>query len=282
MQTIFSQYHYLYLLSAIILGLIVGSFITMVIYRLPIIIGNSYKQNKNKSLNLFYPASHCTSCKNSLTVLQKIPFFSYVALGGKCGFCNENIPKRYPVIEIFTSAITVLISLRFGLGWELLVALLLTWTLITLSVIDIDHNVIPNSITFPLICFGLFISIFYPLENSQIFFINTEDSIIGAIFGYTSLWCINWIFLLITKKEGIGYGDFKLLAGIGAFLGWELTLFIIVLSSILGSIIGISLIMIKKIKRNHPIPFGPYISISAWLTMMYIKDDIFFLLNFFI
>ena len=268
MQTIFSQYHYLYLLSAIILGLIVGSFITMVIYRLPIIISNSYKQNKNKSFNLFYPASHCTSCKNSLTVLQKIPFFSYVALGGKCGFCNESISKRYPVIEIFTSAITVLVSLRFGLGWELLVALLLTWALITLSVIDIDHNIIPNSITFPLICFGLFISIFYPLEDSQIFFINTEDSIIGAIFGYTSLWCINWIFLLITKKEGIGYGDFKLLAVFGAWFGWQNLTPIIILSSITALLVASFLIVNKSYDKNEGIPFGPYLAFAGWISMI--------------
>lgn len=271
-----------YLLSALVgvIGLMVGSFLNVVIYRLPVMmkrdwakeckeflqIESSDRQEPDEPFNLALPLSHCPNCKTPIKFYQNIPVISYLFLRGRCANCGIHISLRYPVIEAFTALSSVLVAWHFGFTPQTLFALVLTWSLIVLSFIDIDHQLLPDSITQPLLWLGIFLSLFG-------LFTNAHTSIIGAIAGYLALWTVYHLFKLVTGKEGMGYGDFKLLALFGAWLGWQYLPMIIFLSSVVGAIVGISLIIFVKHDRNTPIPFGPYLAAAGWIALL-LGDEI--------
>lgn len=255
-----------------ILGLLIGSFLNVVIYRLPVMMQREWQQQCDElngkelkpidDFTLSRPRSRCPKCQHEITALENIPVLSYLALGGKCSQCKTAISARYPLIEAFTGLLSGLVAWQFGLDWSCLGALLLTWSLIALSFIDIDHQLLPDSITLPLMWLGIIFSFFAVYTD-------LNSSIIGAIAGYLSLWLVYQGFKLVTGKEGMGYGDFKLLAALGAWLGWALLPTIVLLSSLVGAIIGISLIVFRKHQRDIPIPFGPYLAAAGWIALMW-------------
>ncbi len=256
-----------------ITGLMVGSFLNVVIYRLPVMMEKSWtrecqeflqmeQEPEQSPFNLAVPQSRCPHCNHPIKPWQNIPVISYIFLQGKCANCNAPISLRYPLIEAFTGLCSAVVAWHFDFSLEMLFALLLTWSLIALSFIDIDHQLLPDSITLPLIWLGLFLSLFN-------IFTDAHASIIGAIAGYLSLWSIYHLFKLATGKEGMGYGDFKLLALFGAWLGWQYLPLIILLSSLVGAVIGISLIILGKQDKNKPIPFGPYLAAAGWLALIW-------------
>lgn len=275
------QLHYLFqsspellTLLVLIIGLLVGSFLNVVIYRLPVMMNRGWKnecseylglentESNDEPFNLMVPLSRCPSCNSAIKPYQNIPVLSYLFLKGKCASCNTPISLRYPLIEAFTGIMSAVVAWHFGYSIEMLLALLLTWSLISLSFIDIDHQLLPDSITLPLVWLGLFLSIFAVYTD-------TESSIIGAIAGYLSLWTVYQLFKLATGKEGMGYGDFKLLALFGAWLGWQYIILIILLSSLVGAVIGIAMVLLTKKDHNIPIPFGPYLAAAGWLALLW-------------
>ncbi len=264
------------LLTALVLiiGLLVGSFLNVVIYRLPVMMDIGWKKeckeyleiedndDKQEPFNLMLPLSRCPNCNADIKAYQNIPIISYLFLQGKCANCKTHIALRYPLIEAFTGITSAIVAYHFGYTIEMGFALLLTWALIALSFIDIDHQLLPDSITLPMLWLGLFLSLFST-------FTDTDSSIIGAIAGYLSLWTVYQLFKLATGKEGMGYGDFKLLSLFGAWLGWQYIPLIIILSSLVGAVIGISMILLVKKDRNIPIPFGPYLAAAGWLALLW-------------
>lgn len=271
------QYSPAFLIGVIfILGLLVGSFLNVVIYRLPVIMQRDWRrecreylelpaEDKGEPLSLSLPGSRCPSCKTTIKAHQNIPVFSYLMLGGKCANCSAPISLRYPLIEAFTGLCSAIVAWHFGYGLEVLFALLLTWSLIALSFIDIDHQLLPDSITLPMLWLGLFLSLFSLYTDSH-------ASIIGAVAGYLSLWSVYQLFKLVTGKEGMGFGDFKLLALFGAWLGWQYLPLIILLSSLVGAVIGIAMIIARKHDAAKPIPFGPYLAAAGWLALIWGND----------
>ena len=258
-----------------IIGLLVGSFLNVVIYRLPVMMERGWKKEcmeyleidddskeESEPFNLTLPLSRCPKCQWAIKPYQNIPVISYLFLQGKCSNCKIHISLRYPLIEAFSGLTSAIVAWHFGYTIELLFALLLTWSLIALSFIDIDHQLLPDSITLPVLWLGLFLSLFS-------IYTDTNSSIIGAIAGYLSLWTVFQLFKLATGKEGMGYGDFKLLALLGAWLGWQYLALIILLSSVVGAVIGISMIILVKKDRNTPIPFGPYLAAAGWLALIW-------------
>ncbi len=255
-------------------GLLVGSFLNVVIYRLPIMMQRGWKnecmeyleletpEKESEPFNLTLPLSRCPSCNTAIKPYQNIPVISYLFLKGKCAQCKNPISLRYPLIEAFTGILSAIVAWHFGYSLAMLFALILTWSLIALSFIDIDHQLLPDSINFPLLWFGLFLSLFS-------IYTDTHSSIIGALAGYLSLWSVYHLFKLVTGKEGMGFGDFKLLAVFGAWLGWQYLPLIILLSSLVGAIIGVSMIIFTKKDKNIPIPFGPYLAAAGWLALLW-------------
>lgn len=257
-----------------ILGLITGSFLNVVIYRLPVMMEKSWRQQcleflekeaqeaETEPFNLILPASRCPHCQTPIRPYQNIPVISYLLLRGKCANCQAPIAIRYPIIEAFTGIASALVAWRFGFGYETLFALLLTWSQIALSCIDIDHQLLPDDITQPMLWLGMLLSLFSLYSTP-------EESIIGAIAGYMTLWTVYQAFKLLTGKEGMGYGDFKLLALFGAWLGWQMLPVIILLSSLVSAVVGISMILFMKHDHAKPIPFGPYLAAAGWLAMLW-------------
>ncbi len=280
-----------------ILGLIIGSFLNVVIHRLPIMMEREWRQgweyykteqeeqspagsaanqgghagalesaeadqdSHSDRFNLAVPKSRCPSCGTAIQAWQNIPIVSYLWLGGKCGTCKEPISIRYPLVEAFTALLSMICAIKFGVTAEALSALIITWSLIALSGIDFDTQLLPDSITLPLLWLGLLASLI-PV------FANTSEAIVGAAAGYMSLWLVYWAFKLLTGKEGMGFGDFKLLAALGAWFGWQALPMIILLSSVVGAIVGITLIVVKGRDKQIPIPFGPYLAAAGWLSMI--------------
>jgi leader peptidase (prepilin peptidase)/N-methyltransferase len=259
-------------LSAVLFGLAIGSFLNVVIYRLPIMMERAWRRDcgefsgkapeQEERFDLSMPRSRCPHCGHTITARDNIPVISYLMLRGRCRACGAHISLRYPLVEILTAVLTVVTALHFGFGWQALFAVLLTWSLIALSFIDFDKQLLPDSITLPLLWLGLLLSLFGIYTDSQ-------ASIIGAAAGYLSLWSIYHLFRLLTGKEGMGYGDFKLFALFGAWLGWQSLPLIILLSSAVGAVIGISLIMFRGRDRSIPIPFGPYLAIAGWIALLW-------------
>ena len=262
----------LFALLAGLLGLFVGSFLNVVIYRLPVMMQRSWRsqcqelleleQDQHPRFNLSLPRSHCPHCGHLIGALENIPVLSYLLQRGRCRHCKGKIALRYPLIELFTALITAITAWHFGFGWEALFAILLSWALIALSFIDIDQQLLPDDITLPFLWLGLALSLFGLFSDMQ-------SAIIGAMAGYLSLWLVYWAFKLITGKEGMGYGDFKLLALFGAWLGWQSLPLVILLSSLVGAIIGLTMILFRGRDRQLPIPFGPYLAAAGWLAMLW-------------
>lgn len=281
MHELFVQVPILFIGMAFVFALLVGSFLNVVIYRLPIMMEREWRAQCEEiaetpaaelptgRFDLVAPRSRCRSCGQQITVMQNIPVISYLLLGGKCANCETPISRRYPIIELLTAFMTAVVAWRFGFGWEAAAAVLMTWALIAISVIDIDHQIIPDSISLPLIWAGLFFSLFHDDVTGEILFIDPATAIAGGLAGYLSLWSIYHLFRIVTGKEGMGYGDFKLLAALGAWLGWQMLPLIILLSAAVGAVVGISLIVFRRHDRSVPIPFGPYLAAAGWIAMLY-------------
>ncbi len=274
LKELFALYPYLLAGVVFLFGLLIGSFLNVVIYRLPVMMENSWREqcaelderdtttDTSQKFNLITPRSRCRKCNSLIYAWQNIPVFSYLFLKGKCANCSAPISIQYPLIELLTAALSVIVVAKFGLTLPALAALCLTWALIALSVIDLKHTLLPDDITLPFLWLGLILSL-------SDHFIPTSDAIIGAAAGYLILWSVYWAFKLITGKEGMGYGDFKLLAVLGAWMGWQSLPGIILLSSLVGAIVGIAMIMFAGHDRRVPIPFGPYLAIAGWIYLLY-------------
>jgi len=257
----------------VFVGLSVGSFLNVVIYRFPLMLENDWKSQCRElleiketsietAITLSKPASTCPQCGHKIRAWENIPLLSYIFLKGKCSDCQAHISIQYPLIEFLTGVLSLAVALKFGVSWQTLFALILTWSLVAMSVIDIHKQILPDDITLPVLWLGLLLSIFN-------IYIDPANSIIGAITGYMILWSVYQLFKLITGKEGMGYGDFKLLALFGAWFGWTFIPLIIILSSASGAIIGIAMMLFNKQERSTPIPFGPYLAIAGWIAMMW-------------
>lgn len=254
-----------------IIGLMVGSFLNVVIYRLPEMIKRDWLQqcaelrgetlSSSEKFNLMVPRSACIHCGHKITALENIPIISYVALRGRCAQCKKPISLRYPLIEVLTALMSGLVAWHFGFSLLTLAALIFVWALIALAVIDLNTQLLPDDITLPLLWLGILVN----LNNG---FTDINSSVMGAVVGYLSLWSIYWCFKLLTGKEGMGYGDFKLLAAIGAWLGWTILPLVIVFSSLIGAVVGISLILKSKHDKNSTIPFGPYLAGGALVALL--------------
>lgn len=262
-----------------IVGLVVGSFLNVVIYRLPLmlerewraqcaeLLGQSADPTGQKPFNLVAPRSHCPQCGHTVRALENVPVLSYLALRGRCSACGARIPLRYPAVELLTGLLSAAVAWRFGYSLQAAGALLLTWTLIPLSVIDIDRQLLPDVITLPFLWVGLALSL-------PGLFTDPRSSIIGALAGYLVLWALFKLFKRLTGRDGMGYGDFKLLALLGAWLGWQALPAILFLSSLVGAVVGVALIVFRGRDRRRPIPFGPYLAAAGWIALLWGGDII--------
>lgn len=266
-----------------VFGLLIGSFLNVVIHRIPKMMqresDNYVAHESGKPLphterfNLMLPRSACPQCGHQITALENIPVISYLALRGKCSGCKTPISVRYPIIELLTGSLSAFLIWHFGSGPAGLATLLFAYLLIAMTFIDADTQLLPDDLTLPLLWAGLLI-------NLQATFVPLSDAVIGAAAGYLSLWSIYWLFKLVTGKEGMGYGDFKLLAALGAWLGWSMLPIILLLSSVVGAIVGICLIVFSKRGRDNPIPFGPYLAAAGMIALLYGKPIAHNALNF--
>jgi len=275
MFEIFSAFPVLFMTSVGLLGLVIGSFLNVVIHRLPIMLESEWRKecqqflaiesdepSTAESYNLAVPRSHCPGCGKSLRVLENIPVISFLILRGRCSGCGMGIPFRYPVVEVLAALLSLVVAWHLGVTIQMVAALVLTWGLIVLSFIDFDRQLLPDLITLPLLWLGLLLSVFE-------IFIDSKASILGAALGYLSLWLVFQLFRWITGKEGMGFGDFKLLAVLGAWLGWQYLPLIILLSSVLGSVVGLLMILFMGHDRRLPIPFGPYLAAAGWVALIW-------------
>ncbi len=260
----------LFIAAFTLFGLMVGSFLNVVIHRLPKMMEAEWATHHAEArgeefppagqYNLIVPRSACPTCGHQITALENIPLLSYLALRGKCSACHAGISPRYPLVEALTGVLSGLVAWHFGFSGMALAALLFTFSLIALTFIDFDTFLLPDDITLPLLWAGL-------LFNLGGGFTNLQSAVIGAMAGYLTLWSIYWLFKLVTGREGMGFGDFKLLAAIGAWFGWQLLPAVILLSSLTGSVIGIGLMIVARHGRNVPIPFGPYLALGGILAL---------------
>lgn len=262
--------------------LVIGSFLNVVIHRLPIMMEREWREQADELIktpperelpegrfDLVVPRSRCPSCGSLITALQNIPVISYLVLNGRCASCKTSISARYPIVELMTAILAAICAWHFGPGWEALMAIVLTITLVPIAMIDADTQLIPDSIVLPLMWVGLAMSLFHPMPGTTTLFIDPSDAIVGAIAGYLTLWSVFWLFKLVTGKDGMGYGDFKLLAALGAWLGWQQLPIIIMMSAVVGASINIVLIVAKGRDRSIPIPFGPYLAAAGWITLLW-------------
>lgn len=259
-------------ITATVLGLLVGSFLNVVIYRIPKMLENEWKVQASEfleletpeieKLTLASPDSTCPTCGHKIRAWENIPIVSYLFLKGKCSACETRISIRYPLVELATGILSFVVASTFGASYATLALLLLTWSLIALTMIDADTQLLPDNITLPLLWLGLICSYFGVVTD-------LNSALWGAVAGYLSLWSIYWLFKLLTGKEGMGYGDFKLLAALGAWLGWQMLPIIILLSSVVGAIYGISMILIRGRDKSVPMPFGPYLAVAGFVALIW-------------
>jgi leader peptidase (prepilin peptidase) / N-methyltransferase len=263
-----------YIVAAAVLGLVVGSFLNVVIHRLPRMMDNEWRAQcaelegrelpETGRYNLLVPRSRCPSCSTPIRARDNIPILSWLLLKGKCARCGSPISVRYPLVEALTALLSSLIAWRFGLGLTGGLALMLTWSLIALTFIDADTTLLPDDLTIPLLWLGLLANLLGAFPG-----VTLRDAVLGAVAGYLSLWLIYWSFKLTTGKEGMGYGDFKLLAALGAWLGWKALLPVVLLASVVGALVGIVLIVLARRGREIPIPFGPYLASAGFLVLLF-------------
>jgi leader peptidase (prepilin peptidase)/N-methyltransferase len=262
-----------------VLGLLVGSFLNVVIHRLPVMLERGWRREclaldgkeppAEAPYNLVVPRSACTSCKAPIGALQNIPVLSWLLLGGRCRSCKARISARYPLVELFTAVLSAAVAWTFGFGWASAAALVLTWFLVSLACIDIDTQLLPDNLTLPLLWLGLLVALLLPYHTGARLPVDLSDAVIGAMAGYLALWSVYHLFRLLTGKEGMGYGDFKLFAALGAWLGWQMLLPIILIAAFSGTVIGILMIAVRGRDRNIPIPFGPYLAVAGWIALMW-------------
>jgi leader peptidase (prepilin peptidase)/N-methyltransferase len=271
------------IVSALLVGLVVGSFLNVVIYRLPVILDRQWRADCAElsgaaqqppaapvaRFNLIVPRSTCPSCQAPIKAMHNIPVLSYLLLRGRCANCRARINARYPAVELLCALLTASVAWHFGYGAPAACGIVVTWFLIALTFIDLDHQLLPDSLTMPLLWLGLLSSIAgwgSPAGNLPV---DPESAIAGAVIGYVSLWTVYHAFRLLTGKEGMGYGDFKLLAAFGAWLGWRMLLPIVLLSAIVGALVGMALIVGRRHQRGTPIPFGPFLAAAGWVALMW-------------
>jgi len=264
--------------SALVVGLCVGSFLNVVIHRLPKMLERGWRAQcaelrdepvpEEPVYNLVVPRSACPACGHRITALENIPVVSWLALRGRCSACRAKIPARYPIVEILCGLLAAYAIYHFGPTAKGVAACVLLWTLLALTMIDVDTQLLPDDLTLPLLWAGLFVNL---LGDKGVMgsFVSLNEAVIGAIAGYLSLWTVYWLFKLIRGKEGMGYGDFKLLAALGAWLGWQMLPLIVLLSSVVGAVVGIALIVFKGRDHNIPIPFGPYLAIAGAFALFW-------------
>ncbi len=298
--------------SVFVLSLLVGSFLNVVIYRLPIMLDRQWRTQAEEMLasessalpptadspepsslslpstadspqpssespppapparyNLVTPRSTCPQCNAAIKAYQNIPVLSYLLLGGKCANCKGRISARYPIVELVTALLSAAVAWHFGWHWQTVAALTFTWALVALTVIDLDHQILPDVITLPLLWLGLLLSLAWHPGLTPPTPVDPRSAIVGAAAGYLSLWLVYWAFKLATGKEGMGYGDFKLFGAFGAWMGWQMLPLIILLSAFTGAVVGIALIVLRGRDRNIPIPFGPYLAAAGWIALMW-------------
>ncbi len=265
-----------------ILGLLVGSFLNVVIHRLPLMLQRDWRAQcaslldqpppTEETYNLVVPRSACPHCGHVIGALENIPVLSYLALRGRCSACKARISPRYPLVEALTAALSAVVAWHFGPGWVCVFALVVTWSLLTLTAIDLDHKLLPDIITLPLLWLGLLVSLFGFGWEGRPAFADLRSAVIGAAAGYLSLWLLYHAFRLLTGKEGMGYGDFKLLGALGAWLGWQGLPLIILLSTVVGAGLGVVMIIAGKRDRQTQIPFGPYLAAAGWIAMLWGND----------
>lgn len=263
----------MFITLSVILGLMIGSFLNVVIYRLPKMMEREWHNNclelqgkdipEQEKLTLAKPRSACPKCGHKITALENVPIISYLVLRGKCKGCGTKIGLRYPFVEALTGALVGLVAWKFGYSYTTLFAWVFTLALIALTIIDFDTQLLPDDITLPLLWLGLLFNI----NNTG--FIDLKSAVIGAVVGYMVLWSVYWLFKIVTGKEGMGFGDFKLLAAIGAWFGWQLIPAVILLSSVLGAVIGIGLIVARGKTGNTAIPFGPFLALGGIAALFY-------------
>ncbi len=292
---------------AFVVALMVGSFLNVVIHRLPIMLDRQWRAQAKEMLaepapgavdssaagggerppvaggasgsaaaaatpdryNLLTPPSACPHCGSQIRAHQNVPVISWLLLGGKCANCKARISARYPVVELATALLSAAVVWRFGWHWQSVAAVMVTWALVTLTVIDLDHQILPDSITLPLLWLGLLASLAWSAGVAPPIPTDPRSAILGAVGGYLSLWSVYWAFKLTTGKEGMGYGDFKLFGALGAWMGWQMLPLILLLSAFTGAVVGIALIVVRGRDRNIPIPFGPYLAAAGWIAMMW-------------
>jgi leader peptidase (prepilin peptidase)/N-methyltransferase len=284
----------LLLAAALILGLVIGSFLNVLILRLPVMLERRWRAEcaehsvaastgtapsaadaapaPPERLNLLSPASHCPTCRAPIRAWQNIPLLSYLALRGRCASCRAPIGARYPAVETLSGVLTAAVVWKFGFGAAGACAVLITWFLIALTVIDLDHQLLPDALTLPLLWLGLLASTAGWAGAHQSVPVAPVDSIVGAALGYLALWTVYHAFRLLTGKEGMGYGDFKLLAALGAWLGWRMLLPIVLLAALAGALVGIGLIVSRRHQRGTPLPFGPFLAAAGWIAMMWGRE----------
>ena len=287
----------------LVLGLLVGSFLNVVIYRVPVMLNRELhdqcaelaaedaaiaalqggapaaftgvatagpqETKPPERFDLLMPPSACPKCKRPIRAYENIPVVSWLILRGKCAGCGNGISMRYPLIEILTGLMSAAVAWKLGFGWPAACGLLLTWYLISLAFIDIDTQYLPDRMTLPLVWLGVVAALVAPAVNGEPLPVDLRSSVIGAVAGYMSLWSVYWLFKLLTGKEGMGYGDFKLLAAIGAWLGWKMLLPTILISAVVGAVAGVAILSLQKKERTTPISFGPFLAAAGWLMLMF-------------
>ncbi|MES2820530.1 MAG: A24 family peptidase [Pseudomonadota bacterium] len=262
-----------FVLCALLLGLLIGSFLNVVVYRLPKMLQRDWQDQareilelpaaaEGETFNLLLPNSRCPHCSHEIRPWENLPVISYLALRGKCSSCKAPISKRYPLVELACGLLSAYVAWHFGFTWQAGAMLVLTWGLLAMSLIDADHQLLPDALVLPLLWLGLIV-------NGFGLFTSLETALWGAIFGYLSLWSVYWLFKLITGKEGMGFGDFKLLAMLGAWGGWQILPLTILLSSLVGAVLGLLMLRLRNAETSTPIPFGPYLAIAGWIALLW-------------
>jgi leader peptidase (prepilin peptidase) / N-methyltransferase len=276
--------------TCLVLGLVVGSFLNVVIHRVPIMMERQWREQcaelaqsdhaatlpanppAKERFNLVVPRSTCPACKAPITALQNIPLLSYLVLRGRCARCGVHISLRYPIVEALTGILSAAVAWKLGFIWPTVAGLVLTWFLVALAFIDIDQQLLPDGLTLPLLWLGLLLSLFAPAADMAPIPVDMRSSIIGAIAGYLCLWTVYHLFRLLTGKEGMGYGDFKLLAALGAWLGWRMLLPTVLIAAAVGAVAGIVLLAARGQNRSTPIAFGPFLAAAGWLMLMFGRE----------
>ncbi|WP_414159451.1 prepilin peptidase [Pseudomonas sp. BNK-45] len=270
---VLTLYPLAFVLAALILGLLVGSFLNVLVWRLPKMLERDWRAQAHEVLglppepagapyNLLLPHSQCPHCAQPIRPWENIPLLSYLCLRGRCRHCKAAISPRYPLTELACGLISAFVAWHFGFGWQAGLLLILSWGLIAMSLIDADHQLLPDVLVLPLLWLGL-------IANSFGLLVSLGDALWGAVLGYLSLWSVFWLFKLLTGKDGMGHGDFKLLAMLGAWGGWQVLPLTLLLSSLVGAIIGTLMLRLNRAKTSTPIPFGPFLAIAGWIALLW-------------